>query len=174
MKIRELQKGRRKETQDQIDASLADRTPQEWAFLAGFIDGEGCIAVYENKGRSGYMQVSFSIRAANCDPRIIEWLKDRFGGGTTKRGGARAGSGRWREAYTWYALNRRAATIMRAIRPYTVIKGEQIDLALKFRETYGAARDPVTGRNGSVPTHVRAARAVLLADIKALKHRSFN
>jgi len=165
------QLGRKKETAEQIALSLAPRTVAEIAYLAGFVDADGCIAVYEYVvRRTGWHQVSFMLHAANTDLRPLNWIRERFGGAITRRGGVRVVT--HRENYCWYAMNARAAAIMQLIRPHMRVKGEQVDLALRFRETYGCSRDPVTGRNNAVPTHVRERRVVLLAEIKALKRRA--
>jgi hypothetical protein len=163
----------KKETQEQIDSHLAQRTVSELAYLAGFVDGEGCIAIYENKTRNGYFQVRFSLQASNTDLRPLRWIASKFGGKVTRRGGKRSQDCQRREAYAWYVMNKRAATIMQLIRPYVHVKGEQIDLALQFRGTYGPwFKDPATGRSGCVPDDVRARRLVLLAEIKSLKRRA--
>ena len=61
---------------------------EKLAYLAGIIDGEGTIVIAKGKIRKGRINHPYSLRLVvmNTDIRLIEWLKENFGGSIhTKR-----------------------------------------------------------------------------------------
>ena len=50
-------------------------TELEWAWLAGFIDGDGCIRTWIRDGRR-----KFGITIAQKDPTQLYWIQERLGG----------------------------------------------------------------------------------------------
>jgi hypothetical protein len=128
-------------------ANIPDNLPvQDWARLAAFIDGEGCISIYRNnagtkKGRWHSLRVSIT----NTDPRLMVWLK-RFGVGTVKINNP---SGR-RRRYDWSVSGFVAMEILLRCIPNFVMKGDQALLAISFQ---GAHKR--WGRAGIPAGHIR-------------------
>lgn len=108
-------------------------TPTDCAYIAGFIDGEGCITLSKRMPSKG---VNYSYRPeiviANNHRETLEWIRERVGGaihGPTKKGG--------------YQLRLAAQATLEALtacRPYFVQKGTQADILLAFYSTSGAGR----------------------------------
>lgn len=104
----------------------------EWAYLAGLIDGEGTINIDAcRKGDHGqYMTFRQSLVFVSTTPELIEWVWKRlpFGSRCTNR----RRSSNWRRQhrilYTYHA----ARAIIKAIRPYLVLKSAQADVALSM------------------------------------------
>lgn len=96
-------------------------TETEKAYLAGLFDGEGTIGYY-CKLKVGYHTASLAIY--NTDARVMTWIKERidFGGIYLNKGGKH-------KAWQWQ-LNSKAQIqeFLTAIRPYLVIKADQVDL----------------------------------------------
>lgn len=139
------------------------------AYAAGFFDGEGSVTIT----RGGYISAtngkwypSLRIRVAisNTNPVCLKWLHRHFGGSI------RAYEGRkphHRRLMHWHLAAAEAVAFLTAIRPYTRMKAEQIDIALHFQTT----RNYRYGR--TVPPNILRLRERLCAKIRALNHRQF-
>ncbi len=60
-------------------ALVSTTNKKEIAYIAGFIDGEGCLTLSLCKNRN---RLSFNARLiiVNCDKNIIEWMVKKIGG----------------------------------------------------------------------------------------------
>lgn len=106
----------------------------ECAYLAGIIDGEGCVGVYHRAGpRYGRAGGTARVYVCNTDRRILDWIAERFGGNVyTSRASTQPG---WKTVYAWQATGKPAASVINEVLPYLVAKREQALLALEFIET---------------------------------------
>jgi len=91
------------------------------AYVAGFIDGEGCIRVTNDS--------SLLVTVSNTYLPILLNLKDRYGGSVGLQKGAH---GNCRPAYHWDICGDRAADFLWTIGPYLIEKRDQAYLALEF------------------------------------------
>jgi hypothetical protein len=118
----------------QPDLSLVSQI--DWARLAAYIDGEGCIRIAGNKGSTPYSRrvLYLEITITNTDVRLGEWLIQRFGGSVyiNKRNGQNP---KWSPAVAWVVGARHASKIIEYCLPYFIIKREQADVALAFQAT---------------------------------------
>jgi hypothetical protein len=121
----------------------------DWARLAAYIDGEGCITIARMKGRSRISRpvLFLSVTIANTDPRLIQWLTSRFGG--TAYTSLRSHNPKHSNVFTWNVASRHGAEIIRRALPFFVIKREQADIALAFQDTI--ISDRRYGRSGRPP-----------------------
>lgn len=106
---------------------LSHITPEEWAYIAGFIDGEGNISVIH----SNIKWCSVRISANQVDPRPLWWIQERLGGTVIKR--IRKDSPKSQAGYIWVwqcGSRQRVYGILRGIWPYLIVKSEQCDLLL--------------------------------------------
>jgi hypothetical protein len=111
-------------------------TSTDLAYLAGIIDGEGCIDVYCN--RKDKVQRG-RLTIVNTNPRLHEWLNDRFPGGYTHhRARAKAN---WKRSYATQWRDRTLVKILQAVSPYLVLKREQADLCVKLTQLRDMPRD---------------------------------
>lgn len=116
---------------------LSNVSELDWARLAAYIDGEGCISI---KSVHGYHAAKsrrvfyLDVTVANTDPRLGQWLKTIFGGSVSvsKRGHL---SPNWAPLITWTVASAHAAAIVLRCLPFFVIKREQADVALSFQST---------------------------------------
>jgi len=95
------------------------------AYLAGLIDGEGCLDFGTNKKR-GYYQPRIRITLVEKD--VILWLQNSFGGGFAVR---EFDNENWKTAYTWTLNGNRVKPFLLKVRPYLRIKRKQCDILLK-------------------------------------------
>lgn len=113
--------------QIKVDETAGEADRRFFAWAAGFFDGEGCIAIVKPRG-------TYQIRAMvnQVDPRPLELLRSRFGGGLHKR--ERGPDSPSRDIYAWQISCQKAEAFLRAIRPYLTVKAEQVNRALAFQE----------------------------------------
>lgn len=118
----------------------------EWAYLAGIIDGEGCITSYRNTSGSYYIR----IRVAQRNPAIINWLMTTVGGrswASHKRCFDKPG-------YTWGIECGKARPVIKGIYPYLTLKKKQAEVAW------------VLGKVPRIPKERQAELHQLLKDLK--------
>lgn len=108
-------------------------TDADVAYAAGLFDGEGCVHIGQVSVPTGRRHRE-QVQIANTDPRPLLWLKDRFGGWIRSAQSA----SNWKPAFFWVASGKDGERFLRLIQPYTIIKADQIAVALAFRETMGS------------------------------------
>ena len=87
----------------------------EKAYIAGIIDGEGCVGVHKGKGNSLVPRVQI----ANTQMNLLTWLLERIGTGYIHR--------------TEYTSNYYdVKPLLEATLPYLIIKKKQAELVLEF------------------------------------------
>jgi hypothetical protein len=101
------------------------------AYLAGIIDGEGCIFI-NKAARPDCASPSYwlGLRVGNTDHRLMEWLSRAYGG----RVRPMRVVGNRRPAWEWSINGPPAASALRSARPHMIIKARQADIAIAFQE----------------------------------------
>jgi hypothetical protein len=106
-----------------------DPSPTDWAYAAGFVDGEGCIAVVRSflPARNKY-SYGVHVVVANRERPVLEWMQELWGGHivsvSTREGLAR-------QSWTWRCKTGQGAeAFLVGIRPWLRIKAKQSDNAL--------------------------------------------
>jgi len=117
-------------------APLPDLTETEVIYLAGLLDGEGCISIDRSgdKRSPGRVYHSLRVTITNTDPRLIAWLKEKLDTSasmTTSAANLRLGR---RPVFQVGVRSRKAATLLSRVRPYLIVKAEQADVALAFQQ----------------------------------------
>lgn len=109
----------------------------EWAYIAGFIDGEGCIMAFTHpQSRTIYPRIT----ASQVRPEPLQWIHDRLGGYLHFQSYEHRGyRGIWR--IRWDA--RKAERVLRGIEPYLILKQDQAQLALTLFELEHDEREEV-------------------------------
>ncbi len=118
-------------------------TPEEAAYLAGFIDGEGSLQVqfrlHTNKFGTwkGY---SIYLEVANTNKEVIEYLNGI--GGAMRLKPAKDNR---KDAWIWHLCGVKAQDMVRQIYPYLRVKKAIADVFLKF-PMYGNMRTEETAQ----------------------------
>jgi len=97
------------------------------AYVAGFVDGEGCISLTLKRNKD-YFTVHVKIIIANTNFAIIKLLKEKFGGYI----GHQKGVANKRTVYNLQLSYNRAIVFLEKIYPYLIIKRKQAELAFEF------------------------------------------
>jgi hypothetical protein len=113
-------------------------TPERWsdtelAYLAGIIDGEGCLSM----GNVHTGVYTTQIYIGNTDARVIEWLYRTFGGSIALRPSPNP---KHKPLWRWLASGKNLNVLLQAVLPYLIVKKEQALLLLEYRTSVTAAR----------------------------------
>lgn len=106
------------------------------AYIAGIIDGEGCISFSRSNRR-------WSISIASTDQRLIEWIH-RMGGSVAGTDASWLGK---KTVWQWSTVSQRnVLALLQAVEPYMIIKREKA--AMTICEIEAWLEKPQMCRNG--------------------------
>lgn len=133
-------------------------TEPQKAYIAGIIDGEGCITIQPNL-RRGAKSKSYSLRCliATTDYGLMEWVQKTVGMGRIHPRNSRPGN---LQGWNYVASSSMAEELLREVFPYLVVKQNQALIAFEFRKTAGLYPNP----------DILAMRQKFADDLKALHH----
>jgi hypothetical protein len=94
------------------------------SYLAGIIDGEGCIGVYKNRS-NGNHQLRITVEMVEEHALIL--LHEVFGGKCYRKKAKRPRRAR----RLWMVFNSQAASALIELRPYLQVKRKHADVALE-------------------------------------------
>ena len=137
------------------------------AYLAGLIDGEGCLYIGNVKqGKYGNgLQWHSMLKITSCDEELIIWLENTFGGSKDSRYRWTSKQKFTRPVYNWQATGPMLDYILPIVKPYLIIKKKQCDVMLRYR---------LTSKNiGSkrLSDEVIAQRLLLMSEMRNLNSR---
>jgi site-specific DNA-cytosine methylase len=113
-------------------------SPMTPAYVAGLIDGEGCIGISHSKKRDVYA-VTVTVGMTSKALGILTDLHRMYSGSLTKR---RDATERWDEAWAWCVSGDLAAVVLEEISPHLRLKSEQARLGMKLEEIRGTLTAP--------------------------------
>jgi hypothetical protein len=121
---------------------VAEPLDTDWAYAAGFVDGEGCIAVVRSfVPKSSRYVYGVHVVVANTERAVLDWMKAFWGGWVVA---VPKHDGRWRQSWTWRCSGLKAKPFLSGIRPWLRIKQPQcenalvmVDLLQRGRRTLG-------------------------------------
>jgi len=139
----------------------------DWARLAAYIDGEGCIRIdlqQPSPGNTFHARHLLEIRIYGCDLELILWCKNTFGGGNIKPVRKLNKKPHWKQEHVWYVGGLNAEMVLRNCLPFFIVKRKQAVVALALRE--------LIGKNGQkVSPELYAQREVLRQEMKVLNQK---
>ena len=106
---------------------------EEWAYLAGLIDGEGTIALYSNShGGSNNCYVTV-VRVSNTNLDLINWIVEKFGARIVEYNRERSSSFGHKRLYrAEWASRYEVGTILQGVLPYLTAKKELAENLMNF------------------------------------------
>lgn len=103
------------------------KTPSQidWARMAAFIDGEGCIRIANKpcKQNQTRRRTMLLIAITQVNPRLMNWLKETFSGTVSVRKTPVVN-------YQWTVQSRHAEWILENCLPFFVVKREQAEIGI--------------------------------------------
>ncbi len=95
-------------------------------YLAGFIDGEGCLTTSKTNQNGRYRP---QLRVASTDRPIVEWIKRWFGVNYYVNSPR---TGQTKESYEWVLSTNQAIDLIRVLMPYLKIKKAEAVIFVSF------------------------------------------
>lgn len=125
----------------------------DWAWLGGFLEGEGTFQiVFEKKGKARYT-VYPQVAAVSVDRVLLERCREiaggNFWGPFARKPGRSMSNPNWRPAFRWQIRSDAMTRAIYAIRPHLLTKAEQADILLLLRSN--TQRGASKGHFGVVP-----------------------
>jgi len=118
--------------------------PSSWketeaAYIAGIIDGEGCIGIYQRWNRGYFVQLTI----VNTNKELLAWLSKMLHANAVKHLNDKRANNRPSFAVTVDRV--RAYKVIQRVRPYLKVKAKQGNLAVRFKEWQDARKTDRTG-----------------------------
>jgi hypothetical protein len=114
-----------------------DKIPEiEFARLAAYIDGEGCIAISGSskpRGRGVSPYHNLQVTVTNTYLPLFDWIASRFGGRPVIAN-SNYGKPNTKQCYRWVISEIHGEELLRRCMPYFIIKAEQARIGLAFRD----------------------------------------
>lgn len=122
-------------------------TETELAYLAGIIDGEGCISINHAGEWKTNKSFQCKVRLANSNLDLINWVMqtlEKLGiKGYIAHSRRCENNPKWKRVYDLGILNQtKCHTVLSAIRPYLVSKRAQADLVLEWIDSRWNRKKP--------------------------------
>lgn len=111
----------------------------EVAYLAGLIDGEGCVYI-GRRARTGLYHSCLTITMT--DKNVLEWVKDVTGVGSVL---SKKMAKRFKPAWTWQVWSDEAAKLLIKLLPYLQVKQTHANNLIAFQ---GVMKQPPCGSKG--------------------------
>lgn len=132
------------------------------AYIAGFLDGEGCFSTQRNS------QASIRITVSNTYKPVLDWLQENFGGNVRPHYKNKSKIKKnHRPVYVWDIMGKGAEYLCKIIAPFLKEKTEQALLLIGLAQTKQIAK-----RKG-VPEEVKLQRERLASKLTKLKRVSY-
>lgn len=123
---------------------------EQLAWLAGLIDGEGCISLTrrspQNRARSVNYDYRLILKVTMCDLATIKRCREITGVGTIHTQAVQ--KKHYSKSYIWFCSTWDAELVIEALLPWFVTKKEEAEVALAFLRLPMAKRG---GAKGSSP-----------------------
>lgn len=139
------------------------------AYLAGLFDGEGSVNIFKQSNRKdmNYPAYFVEISIGNTHKGVLQWILEHFGGRLTDN--AEQYSHRNQRTWRWRASSDEAYKTLVLMLPYLIIKKEQAQLAIEFRERQVAfkaySHNPLTAEE----TEWRESQKIKLSTMRRWK-----
>lgn len=130
------------------------------AYVAGIIDGEGCIDVNRrNRPSHKYPDTSLRVTVVSTDQWLCQMLRFSFGGAVRERIVDKLHQ---LPQWDWRIERGKASEFLKLILPYLHLKKPQAELGIKFQEAKGRSTHGLTDKERAV----EEAQRILLQTMK--------
>jgi hypothetical protein len=122
------------------------------AYLAGIIDGEGCICFHKTHKNDVIRNSSYCprVRITNTNKPLLDWVMVTVGLGNVRR--MKMYPSNNIPGYEWYINGKRCAGLLIELLPYLKVKKLQADVVIRFSETMIPRSEVVRGKKLSEET----------------------
>ncbi len=110
---------------------MKDLNISDLAYIAGLIDGEGCIYVTNRKSRGRYT-MSAGLNISSTTKNLIEWLHEVTGIGSITC--QKRNQDRWKPMYKWNVAIVPSANLLSKLETFLKIKQKQANLLIELKD----------------------------------------
>lgn len=135
-----------------------------YAWMAGFMDGEGCFTIGKVTLASGRYSYKAGIIISNTYRPPLDEILQTLGYGKVYQ---TIRQRPWKDAITYQAAGTEAITLTRHLRPYLRVKGAQADVLLQY-----PIRSKRKVLHGKISDEDYALREQLFQEMKALNAKT--
>lgn len=118
---------------------IPDWSVSDTAYIAGIIDGEGCIGIYYGKDKGYFVQLTI----VNTNKELLDWLGQRLHANSVKS--LKDKRPRNKQSFSLTVDRMRAFEVLTRVRGLLIVKRKQVDLALEFKEWQNARKTDKSG-----------------------------
>lgn len=112
----------------------------KWPYLAGILDGEGTICMWNMNNAKGYQHITYSVVVYGTSLNLMKWLVLNFGGKYYLRTKTNLSK---KPQYAWHPSGKKnKERILLGCLPYMVIKKEQAKVVLEFLRIKEQEKNP--------------------------------
>jgi hypothetical protein len=130
------------------------------AYVAGFVDGEGCISAYVFNDRFDSRPHFFTrIAVSNVNEDVLHYCREVLGSGKVrpvKRNMTKPSQANSKDTFALIICKRsEVKTALKIIRPYLIVKREVADLVLELISTKTQTKNWFTARDLTIIDEIR-------------------
>lgn len=118
--------------------SIPSWTDAETGYIAGIIDGEGCIGIYRSSSHDRTFFLLIII--ANTNIALLEWMKKKFGCGYLAPQSKSKTHPKDKQSYSLEVSRMKAYEILLRIFPHLIVKKPQAHLGIEFKKWQNARK----------------------------------
>lgn len=146
------------------------------AYFAGLFDGEGFVRIDSHRrNSSGNLSYQLHAGIAMTHKPVIRLCFERWGGFFKGDDSFRNKNPRNRTIYRWAIVTNNAYRFLSDIREFSIVKHEQIEIALAFQDHIALHKTKMVGANADpiYKQQVFAERAMMCDRMRILKKENF-
>ncbi len=138
----------------------------EAAYIAGIMDGEGCISIHRKKNVRGTSPTfALFVNVTNTERKLLEWIQAKVGAGviTPKP----KSNSNWKLCHQLVFRTEEIESFLKAVLPYMIVRETQAKLMLEFLTIEWKQ----TGDQKTKPSAVRIEQELIQEEIEVLNKR---
>lgn len=111
---------------------MSTYTELDLAYIAGLLDGEGCIHIGAMTTKRGSLSYALTVNVANTFYPVLEFVRDRLGGVISPQR---------KDFYQLIWCSKLAQEVLLLLLPYLIIKRELAELSICFQDIINSKQD---------------------------------
>jgi len=120
---------------------MPEPSDTDWAYAAGFVDGEGCIAIVRSfEPRRGRYCYGVNVVVSNNEWSVLDWMHQTWGGWVVAVKESPSRGANARSGWTWRVSTSGAKPFLAGIRSFLKVKVRQCDNAMVMAELLARSR----------------------------------
>lgn len=136
-------------------------------YLAGLLDGEGCILIMKTRPEKAarFVSPSYVLRVsiAMTHKETIEWIHNTFGGNF---GLSRKAKNGWKAVWRWNFHSQKASDLLKLMLPYLITKRNEAIVAIEFQ---ALVKSQKAGHGVALTANQIAERGALKEKLQSLR-----